>query len=386
MSFNQGGSNFQPGTAGVATSMVELSISARNLADLDITSKSDPMCVVFLKPFGEPINSSNWQELIRTEKIENTLNPDFAKKLQINYCFEQQQHLKFEFYDVDSSSTRLSDHDFLGSVVATLGQIVSSGGGVGSQGSGLKLPLSNPERRGSKVGEVLIKSEELSTCKDELEIQFIGKKLDKKDFFGSSDPFLQISRANETPNDFTLVHRTEHINNNVNPTWKKFIIPLRTLCNGDVDRNLKVECFDYNNNGKHSFIGEFNVTARQLMEGPGPTNIHPCINKKKKVNVISCTYRKRPFYNIIRIFLYNKLIIFFQDKKSYKNSGEIHMTYLQLRKAYSFLDYVKGGTELACTFAIDFTASNGNPSSPESLHYFLPNGKLFISKETTISP
>ena len=79
--------------------------------------------------------------------------------------------------------------------------------------------------------------------------------------------------------------------------------------------------------------------------------------------------------------LYNAFVIFFQDKKSYKNSGEIHLTYLQLRKAYSFLDYVKGGTELACTFAIDFTASNGNPSSPESLHYFLPNGKLVISKE-----
>ena len=81
----------------------------------------------------------------------------------------------------------------------------------------------------------------------------------------------------------------------------------------------------------------------------------------------------------------NAFVIFFQDKKSYKNSGEIHLTYLQLRKAYSFLDYVKGGTELACTFAIDFTASNGNPSSPESLHYFLPNGKLVISKENNNS-
>ena len=52
----------------------------------------------------------------------------------------------------------------------------------------------------------------------------------------------------------------------------------------------------------------------------------------------------------------------------------------------TFLDYVKGGTELACTFAIDFTASNGNPTSPESLHYFLPNGKLFISEQRVICP
>merc|ERR1711962_857766 len=75
--------------------------------------------------------------------------------------------------------------------------------------------LSNPERMNTKVGELIVQSEELSECKDDLELQFVGKKLDKKDWFGSSDPFLQISRANERPGDFTLVHRTEHINNNV---------------------------------------------------------------------------------------------------------------------------------------------------------------------------
>merc|ERR1719450_395963 len=295
-----------------------------------------------MKPFGAPANSNTWQELMRTESIQNSLNPDFAKKVQINYCFEQQQHLKFDIYDVDSHSNKLADHDFIGSVQTTLGQIVSAGGGAGSQGQGLKLKLSNPER--SNVGDVIIQSEELSECKDDLEIQFVGKKLDKKDWFGSSDPFLQISRANERPGDFTLVHRTEHINNNINPTWKKFTIPLRTLCNGDLDRNLKIECFDYNNSGNHSFIGEFYVTANQLMKGPNSENHHPCINPKKK------------------------------GKKKYTNSGEIHLTYLQIRKSYSFLDYVRGGTELACTFAIDFTASNGNPSSPDSLHYFVPHG------------
>ena len=40
-----------------------------------------------------------------------------------------------------------------------------------------------------------------------------------------------------------------------------------------------------------------------------------------------------------------------------------------MRKAYSFLDYIRGGTELAATISIDFTASNGNPRNPDSLHY-----------------
>ena len=98
-------------------------------------------------------------------------------------------------------------------------------------------------------------SEELSMCKDELKLQFLAKKLDKKDWFGSSDPFLRFSRSNEA-GTYTVVHQTEHINNNRNPSWKKFTIPVRTLCNGDLDRNIKVECFDYNMNGNHSLIGK----------------------------------------------------------------------------------------------------------------------------------
>ena len=82
---------FQPGTAGsMATSIVELSISGRNLRDMDVFSKSDPMCVVYVKPFG----GRGWQEMARTEPIQNTLNPDFARKVKITYLFEEAQHLR----------------------------------------------------------------------------------------------------------------------------------------------------------------------------------------------------------------------------------------------------------------------------------------------------
>ena len=66
-----------------------------------------------------------------------------------------------------------------------------------------------------------------------------GKKLDRKDLFGSSDPFLQFSRSSENGN-FVVVHRTEHIKNTLNPVWAKFTLPIRALCNGDLDRSLKV--------------------------------------------------------------------------------------------------------------------------------------------------
>lgn len=52
----------------------------------------------------------------------------------------------------------------------------------------------------------------------------------------------------------------------LNPHWKMFSIPVRTLCNGDYDRNLKFVCWDWNNSGRHSLIGEFYVTLKTLAQ------------------------------------------------------------------------------------------------------------------------
>merc|ERR1719283_249935 len=58
----------------------------------------------------------------------------------------------------------------------------------------------------------------------------------------------------------------------------------------------------------------------------------------------------------------------------YRNSGllQIHNCVLEMQP--TFLDYITNGTELAFTVAIDFTASNGNPQDPRSLHYNDPTG------------
>ena len=79
------------------------------------------MVVVYDMPFG----LNQYRELCRTEVIQDTSNPDFTKKINIMYRFEEMQKLKFEVYDVDSSSTNLAAHDFIGWVEITLGNLVS---------------------------------------------------------------------------------------------------------------------------------------------------------------------------------------------------------------------------------------------------------------------
>jgi len=43
-------------------------------------------------------------------------------------------------------------------------------------------------------------------------------------------------------------------------------VPVRTLCNGDLDRSIKVECYDWNSNGSHEIIGSFLTNLRELSQ------------------------------------------------------------------------------------------------------------------------
>ncbi|EPY73870.1 Copine-3 (Copine III)-like protein [Camelus ferus] len=266
---------------------VELNISCDNLLDADVGSKSDPLCVLFLNTSGQ-----QWYEVDRTERIKNCLNPKFSKTFIIDYYFEVVQKLKFGIYDIDNKTIELSDDDFLGECECTLGQIVSS--------KKLTRPLVLKNGRPAGKGSIT-------------------------DLFGKSDPYLEFHKQTSDGN-WLMVHRTEVIKNNLNPVWRPFKISLNSLCYGDMDKTIKVECYDYDNDGSHDLIGTFQTTMTKLKGASRNSPIEfECINEKKR-----------------------------QKKKSYKNSGIISVK--------------------QCEVGVDFTGSNGDPRSPDSLHYISPNG------------
>jgi hypothetical protein len=63
-----------------------------------------------------------------------------------------------------------------------------------------------------------------------------------QDVFGTSDPFLRISRVNED-GTFVPVYRTEVIMRNLNPRWRPLSLSIQALANGDPVRPVLVECF-----------------------------------------------------------------------------------------------------------------------------------------------
>ncbi|XP_038139016.1 copine-8 isoform X2 [Cyprinodon tularosa] len=349
--------DFDPISGSIPATKVEITVSCRNLLDRDTFSKSDPLVVLYT----QGVETKQWREFGRTEVIDNTLNPDFVRKYILDYFFEEKQNLRFDVYDIDSKSPDLAKHDFLGQVYCTLGEI------VGSPASRLEKQLVGIP--GKTCGTIILSAEELGNCRDYATMQFCANKLDKKDFFGKSDPFMVFYRSNED-GTFTICHKTEVVKNTLNPVWEPFSIPVRALCNGDYNRDwersvdvlctsqrqpqcatelgtdsrtIKVEVYDWDRDGSHDFIGEFTTSYKELCRGQSQLNVYEVVNPKKKLK-----------------------------KKRYINSGTVSLLSFNVESEHTFLDYIKGGTQIHFTVAIDFTASNGNPSQSTSLHYMNP--------------
>ncbi|XP_064834886.1 copine-7-like isoform X2 [Oncorhynchus masou masou] len=278
-------------------SKVELRVACKALLDRDTLNKSDP-CVILMVQ-----NQGQWTEFDRTEVIKSNLHPVFAKVFTLDYYFEEVQKLRFEVYDIHGThSIGARDDDFLGGVECTLGQIVAQ--------KKMVKPLFLKYAKYAGKSTITVHAEEISGNNGYVELFFCAKKLDDKDLFSKSDPFLEIYRINDDGTE-QLVHRTEVIKNNLNPVWEPFKVSLISLCSCDEDRKLKVTW--------------------------------DCMNPKYKLK-----------------------------KKNYKNSGVVILSDLKLHRVYSFLDYIMGGCQIHFTVAIDFTASNGDPRNSCSLHYINP--------------
>ena len=69
-----------------------------------------------------------------------------------------------------------------------------------------------------KAGKVIVLCERINegALLEKVTLQFAAEKLDDKDTFGKSDPFLVVSKR-AANGDWVFVKRTETINNNLNP-------------------------------------------------------------------------------------------------------------------------------------------------------------------------
>ncbi|KAG7021369.1 Protein BONZAI 1 [Cucurbita argyrosperma subsp. argyrosperma] len=351
------------------TSNVAISFSASNLRDRDVFSKfntclsadaivssknsyrkfyfpqSDPMLVVYAKR-----RDGSLEELDRTEVVQNSLNPKWIHKLNINYQFEVVQTLVFFVYDVDTQyhslgvkMLKLDEQQYLGEATCVLSEIVTQ------SDRSLTLNLVYREESASSThphhcGKLTVHAEECFSSKTTTEMILRCSNLGHKDLFSRIDPFLVISKTVESKSSIPVC-KTEVIKNDLNPTWKPVFLNMQQA--GSKDSPLIIECFNFNSNGRHELIGKVQKSLVELeklfLSGEGD-------------NLFSLPAAGHDYHNKV---LKSQLFV---DKFT----ESVQQT---------FLDYLAGGYEMNFMVAVDFTASNGNPRLPDSLHFIDPSGR-----------
>lgn len=348
------------GEASVSPSeCLQLSFEANGLRNRDMMGTSDPMLVAYgIASDGREI------ELGRSETIPNTLNPKWVYNLPIEYHFETIQPLRFVVYDVDSNydkktsdKMKLKKQDFLGEVRTTLAEIMAAPPQLLIKP--LTIGVMNNNELVSPSGTLIMRAEKVITTVNGVkvepeEVEFLMKcsGLENQEMFSKSDPMLRISKS-QPDGTFSPVHQTEVKQNNLNPEWKAFSLTLQQLCNGDKHRKLKIEVWDYNGNGKHKLIGSVMVTFNQLQE--------------------NCQVGTRM-----------QLTRDSNPKHANKSRGTLSVVKCVVTPMYEFVDFILAGCEISFFVAIDFTASNGDPRSPSSLHYLDPMGRKPNAYQTAI--
>ncbi|MED6159590.1 Protein BONZAI 3 [Stylosanthes scabra] len=321
---------------------IQLSLSASKLLDRDVMSKSDPMVVVYEKK-----RDGKLQELGRTEVIMNNLNPEWIEKINVAFQFEIVQPLEFYVYDVDTKyhgvptkTLNLKDQDFLGRASCTLSEIVTK------HSRSITLKLQNKTGHGGSrtLGALTVHAEETIASRTAIEMILRCSHLDNKDIFSKSDPFLRISRVVESGGSVPIC-KTEVINNNLNPTWKA--VTLSSSQFGSKENPLLIECFDFNSSGDHVFIGKLRSSIADLER----------LNKERTGT---------------NFFIPSK----YHSKEEKMLKGQLFVDRYCEKEQFTFIDYVSSGFELNFMVAVDFTASNGNPRSSDSLHYIDVSGRL----------
>ncbi|XP_065836868.1 copine-5-like [Oscarella lobularis] len=325
-------------------SKIEVFVRCSQLVNLDLLTKFDPLCVLYEK------RQDAWSECGRTEVINDTLDPQFLTTFIVDYHLDELQLLKFVVYDVDSSSTDLSSHDLIGEAEVTLSSIIISSPELVKE---LRL-AKNPQKKNR--GMIHLVAEEVKESKSIIRFDIAARNLKNKcsslkRFLRNSSTFLELRRKNEDGSE-VLVYKTEVVKNSANPHWTCFEIPSWKLCNSDMHAQLSL-----------------------------PANIGKALTQ-----LLSLAKRLSPLKSFwaskcLQKILYPLLLLLLRQTKR----GLLALYSFNLpTPIYSFVDYLKGGCSLSVMVAVDFTASNGVPSLPHSLHYNGPTPNAYVEAITSI--
>jgi hypothetical protein len=250
---------------------VDLFVSGHGLANLHHGNVTDAFAVISM----HDLKTNALRKLGTTEIIKDDPNPVWITNFTVDYEFEAVQNIFVRVYQEEGGHPTSDEnhHTLIGETFFRLSEL------IGSPGQKLSLDVRHANR-GKGQGSFLVRAESRAKTGDLFCVQFAGHKLANKDgFFGRSDPYLVVSRLNED-STWTVIWKSIRIDNNLSPKWAPVKIPMGLLCNGDIDRPLRIEIFDYDENSSHDTMGVVDTSIRGMISANGTA--FPVIELAKK--------------------------------------------------------------------------------------------------------
>jgi hypothetical protein len=264
------------GQDGVRT---ELTVALSGLPRLE---KTDACCRAFAVLFvwtatsegdDDELPHSEWVEYGRTETVQHGSRPDFTRSFYLDLLGKQNagsgpaQRCRLNIYSRVSTNPRLAEQVLLGEHEFTLSDLYHVPGSTDR----CKLPDNN--------GYATIKMTPVQNDDFSVSVAVSGSnfRVDEdfsKDKASLLDLFFILYRGGEG-GDVTNVeatYRSEVCWQTDLPRWKAVEMSLHRLCAGDLDHEVVLEVYDWNNMGDHLLLGSTHMTARALVNSKVATS------------------------------------------------------------------------------------------------------------------
>jgi len=321
------------------TNKVDLSLHATNLKHIGVLcSKAMDLYAVVT----HVSTQSGMKPVVlgTTEVIANTSSPHWVSVIVLEYQLGTPMIVAVQIYDQKHKQQPV------GTVTFDVGECLGTRG--------------NTKAKKMKQGGTVYAHASKHQGSGTMTLQMKGIQLKNVEgFMRKSDPFFELSCKRDAAGGLTWdnVFRSNVILDNLNPVWESANIELSTLCQGDLDKPILVSVFDFESNGKHVPMGQFQTTVKGLQLAANT----PFLLKQKGKEVGKIMVTKAEVFGVVT--------------PSMEKTTDMSLPLFPPSKP-TFIDYVSGGCEFNVVVAIDFTGSNGEIHHPSSLHYIHKDGKL----------
>lgn len=300
--------------------IVEIHVSCKNLAKLDLGSKSDSLCLF------ETEQNKKYIEEDRTEIVFDNSNPNYVKSFKIYDTPDSNKQIRFEIYDYDQKNRRyLEERNQIGYSLTDSRYICSH------LNQPITLDLIKDNKKG-KRGQITLIAHQYKQTNSNLRCIIQAINLKKIKTFAKNNPFFEVSKPLPNGQDIPI-YRSEAYLKCYSCTFNEFYIPFSSLFSQSDNGQITISFYDYQQNKPPKKIGKYDSTVKNL------------INSKNSTFDL-------------------------EGEKSSKSVGQFKFTKLEVIKIPTFQDYLKSGIKLKLITAIDFTSSN------RQLHNLLSDPKL----------